>query len=67
MDASLYSEDDDDDDMNITKSYTKNECEALAKHMLHVSNLPSECMKFKNVVDNVQANDKDIAHPTSWM
>lgn len=64
--ASLYAEDD-DDDMNMTKSYTKNECEALATHILHVSNLPTECMKFKNVVDNVQANDKDLTHPTSWM
>jgi len=47
--------------------YNKDVCANLAKHMLHVSNLPNECMKYKDVVATVQANDKDMTHPTSWM
>jgi hypothetical protein len=47
--------------------YTKDMCEDLAKHLMHVKNLPQGCMKFEDIVHTVMVNEKDIAHPTSWM
>lgn len=47
--------------------YTRDLCESLAKHMLHVKNLPQECMKFPDIVQTIDANDKDITDPTSYM
>ena len=47
--------------------YTKDMCEDLAKHLMHVKGIPQQCMKFSDVVHSVEVNEKDNAHPTSWM
>ena len=48
-------------------NYTKDMCSEMAKHMLHASNLPVECMKYTDVVQNLKSSEKDRSHPTSWM
>eukprot|EP00979_Chaetoceros_neogracilis_P006869 scaffold1392_cov269-Chaetoceros_neogracile.AAC.31 len=48
-------------------NYSKQMCEDLAKHLMHVKSIPQECMKFSDVVHSVKVNEKDSAHPTSWM
>jgi hypothetical protein len=48
-------------------NYSKEMCEDLAKHLMHVKSIPQECMKFSDVVHSVKVNEKDSAHPTSWM
>lgn len=47
--------------------YTRDLCDSLSKHMMHVKDLPHECMKFSDIVHFVEANDKDLTHPTSYM
>jgi len=54
---------DDGDEVN----YSKETCEDLTKHLMHVKNIPQQCMKFRDIVHSVESNDKDRTHPTSWL
>jgi hypothetical protein len=61
-----YITDEDKDDVEKV-SYTRDMCAQLSQHMLHVHNLPIECMKYNDVVEKLKGQEKDMNHPTSWM
>ena len=58
-----HTAEDDGDEVN----YSKETCEDLTKHLMHVKNIPQQCMKFRDIVHSVESNEKDRTHPTSWL
>ena len=61
--ATKFPEEDEDDKI----VYNRDTCTQLAQHLLHVKNLPVECMKYTDIVQNLKSHEKDMSHPTSWM
>lgn len=43
----------------VTPVYTKDTCQSMASHMMHMSQLPMECSKFPEVVLDLKRRDSD--------
>ena len=46
---------------------TKQQCQNMANHMLHLNGLPEQCRKYQDVVQYLKRHDTDTSHPTQWM
>ena len=47
--------------------YTKDFCAELSQHLLHLKNLPPQCLQYSSVVSDLNKRDKDTSHPTQWL
>ncbi|KAL7557332.1 hypothetical protein ACA910_003241 [Epithemia clementina (nom. ined.)] len=45
--------------------YTHKDCETMASHLLHVNQLPTQCLKFQDVTANLKRRDSDTTHGSS--
>jgi hypothetical protein len=48
-------------------TYDRKHCEELASHLVHLKNLPAECMKYQDIASDLKRRDSDTSHPTQWM
>ena len=46
------------------KTYTKQDCAELAKHLMHESSLPAQCQKYNDVVGDLRRRDSDVRTKT---
>jgi hypothetical protein len=57
--------------MEIGKhDFDHDKCSEMARHMMHLSSLPAECMKYKDITSDLKRRDTDTTHPTqvlSWV
>mmetsp|Transcript_23498 Transcript_23498/g.65369 ORF Transcript_23498/g.65369 Transcript_23498/m.65369 type:complete len:91 (+) Transcript_23498:75-347(+) len=52
-----------DDEMAIKKkAYSRQECATLATHLERFSQLPSQCVKFKEIASDLRRRDSDTTH-----
>jgi len=49
------------------RNYTKQECTELARHLMHESDLPSQCQKYSEIVVDLRRRDSDTTHPTQYL
>ena len=57
-------EDDETLRMN-NKKYSRQECESIASHLMHLNQLPVQCMKYKEVALDLKRRDSDTTHGTA--
>jgi len=49
------------------KNFDHDNCQNIAKHLVHFSALPVECRKYADVVAYTKSHDSDTSHPTQWL
>ena len=64
MSKNKQTEDDETLRMN-SKKYSRQECESIASHLMHLNQLPVQCMKYKEVALDLKRRDSDTTHGTA--
>jgi hypothetical protein len=63
----LINTDDETNNFRNKSTYTKQECQDMARHMIHESALPEQCKKYNDVVVDLRRRDSDTTHPTQYL
>ncbi|KAL7566245.1 hypothetical protein ACA910_011308 [Epithemia clementina (nom. ined.)] len=50
------------DDEVKQRNYTRIECASIASHLVHLKQLPMQCMKYKDVANDLRRRDSDTTH-----
>ena len=49
------------------RDFDHNYCQDRAQQLMHTKNLPSECLKFQDIVSDLKRRDSDTTHPTQLL
>jgi hypothetical protein len=47
--------------------YDHAKCQELASHLGHLKSLPTPCLKYTDVANDLKRRDTDTTHPTQFL